>query len=121
MSPSTRVHRRTVADIVTDNAPRLSRRSLLMGAAALAGTAVAACSGRTSPRAAPLASAPTVTGVPTASPSPTAPPPDPAAVHANEVGVIPVLMHHRLLDKVESDFDMTAKWFRSELDRLHNE
>jgi peptidoglycan/xylan/chitin deacetylase (PgdA/CDA1 family) len=49
------------------------------------------------------------------------PPPDPKSVHANELGVIPVLMHHRLVDKVESEFDMTPAWFRAELERLHRE
>jgi peptidoglycan/xylan/chitin deacetylase (PgdA/CDA1 family) len=30
-------------------------------------------------------------------------------------------MHHRLVDKVESEFDMTPAWFRAELARLHAE
>lgn len=42
-------------------------------------------------------------------------------MHANEVGVIPVLMHHRLVDKVDSEFDMTPQWFEAELVRLHRE
>ena len=40
---------------------------------------------------------------------------------ANELGVIPVLMHHRLVDDVESEFDMTPAWFRAELERLRRE
>ena len=57
-----------------------------------------------------------------ATPATTAPePPDPRAVKANELGVIPVLMHHRLTTKVESEFDMTPAWFRAELERLHRE
>lgn len=42
-------------------------------------------------------------------------------MRANELGVIPVLMHHRLVDKVESEFDMTPSWFAAELERLHRE
>jgi len=30
-------------------------------------------------------------------------------------------MHHRLVDKVDSEFDMTPAWFRAELERLHHE
>jgi len=42
-------------------------------------------------------------------------------VHANEIGVIPVLMHHRLVPKIDSEFDMTPEWFAAELERLHRE
>jgi peptidoglycan/xylan/chitin deacetylase (PgdA/CDA1 family) len=30
-------------------------------------------------------------------------------------------MHHRVLDHVDSEFDMTGAWFRAELERLHRE
>jgi len=42
-------------------------------------------------------------------------------VHANELGVIPVLMHHRLVTKVDSEYDMTPAWFEAELTRLRRE
>jgi peptidoglycan/xylan/chitin deacetylase (PgdA/CDA1 family) len=42
-------------------------------------------------------------------------------VHANEIGVIPVLMHHRLVTKVDSEYDMTPAYFGAELERLHRE
>lgn len=42
-------------------------------------------------------------------------------MHANELGVIPVLMHHRLVTKVDSEYDMTPTWFEAELQRLHRE
>jgi peptidoglycan/xylan/chitin deacetylase (PgdA/CDA1 family) len=94
----------------------LSRRSLFtLGAAGLAGAALAACSGKSAPRA---AGSPTPLVSPTASPTP---PPDPAAIHANELGLVPVLMHHRVVDKVESEFDMTPAYFRAELQRLYAE
>ena len=96
--------------------PDLSRRSLFtLGAAGLAGAALAACGGKSTPHAA---------GSPTGrvSPTPSAtPPPDPAAVKANELGLVPVLMHHRVVDKVESEFDMTPAYFRAELQRLYAE
>lgn len=42
-------------------------------------------------------------------------------MRANELGVIPVLMHHRVTDRVDSEFDMTPAWFHAELVRLHRE
>ena len=42
-------------------------------------------------------------------------------MHANEIGVIPVLMHHRLVAKVDSEYDMTPAYFSAELERLHRE
>ena len=95
----------------------LTRRTLL-GAAV--GAVVAACGGKAATRTAPSPSGSTPT-----QPSPSAPPstpaPDPASVHANEIGVIPVLMHHRLVAKVDSEYDMTPAYFAAELDRLHRE
>lgn len=98
----------------------LSRRALLGSGLAVIGTAVAACSGKPTARTATTPKAP----APTSRPSPTAtvsPPPPPASVHANEIGVIPVLMHHRLVTKVDSEYDMTPQWFAAELERLHRE
>jgi peptidoglycan/xylan/chitin deacetylase (PgdA/CDA1 family) len=42
-------------------------------------------------------------------------------VHANELGVIPVLMHHRLAPSSPGTYDMTPAFFRAELDRLYRE
>jgi peptidoglycan/xylan/chitin deacetylase (PgdA/CDA1 family) len=111
---------------MTDSESRLTRRALLAAALAGAGAVVAACGGGARNRAGstPRSAGPTKTvGFPSATPSPTptVPAPDPASVRANELGVIPVLMHHRIVDKVESEFDMTPAWFRAELVRLHRE
>ncbi|WP_433271631.1 polysaccharide deacetylase family protein [Actinosynnema sp. CS-041913] len=46
------------------------------------------------------------------------PPPDPAAVRANELGQVPVLMYHRLVDQPTSVYDRTPAAFRAELERL---
>jgi hypothetical protein len=87
---------------------------------AAVGAAVAACGGKAAPRSAPHPTGSTTTpGSPSA--SPTTPPPDPASVHANEIGVIPVLMHHRLVSKVDSEYDMTPAYFAAELERLQRE
>jgi peptidoglycan/xylan/chitin deacetylase (PgdA/CDA1 family) len=112
-----------VADIVTTPDPQISRRTLLTGAAVGVGAVVAAGSGRATTRVArsarPIGAATSAaTSIATAS---STPPPDPASVAANELGAIPVLMHHRLVERVESEFDMTPAWFRAELERLHRE
>lgn len=96
---------------------RLTRRALL--AAGLGATVAACASASRRPVGLPTPSSNPTTPSPT--PTVTAPPPDPARVKANELGVIPVLMHHRLVDKVESEFDMTPAWFRAELERLRHE
>jgi peptidoglycan/xylan/chitin deacetylase (PgdA/CDA1 family) len=44
---------------------------------------------------------------------------DPAEVGANELGEIPVLMYHRLLDDGGSEYDLTPDEFRSELEWLY--
>jgi peptidoglycan/xylan/chitin deacetylase (PgdA/CDA1 family) len=62
---------------------------------------------------------------PAPSPSPEAPsrsaPPDPAVVGANELGVVPVLMYHRIVATPASVYDRTPEGFRAELVRLANE
>lgn len=45
-------------------------------------------------------------------------PPAPAAVGANELGVVPVLMYHRIVATPESVYDRTPDGFRAELLRL---
>lgn len=43
---------------------------------------------------------------------------DPAEVGADELGHVPVLMYHRLLDDGGGDYDLTAEEFRDELEWL---
>jgi peptidoglycan/xylan/chitin deacetylase (PgdA/CDA1 family) len=93
------------------------RRVLTAGLGTVAGVALAACGGKSSP-AARAGGTPTATPLPTASPTP---PPNPRAVKANELGFVPILMHHRLTNHVNSEFDMTPAYFRAELERLHRE
>jgi peptidoglycan/xylan/chitin deacetylase (PgdA/CDA1 family) len=95
----------------------LARRTLLAGCVA---SALTACGdvpvAQTSEPARPARRA-----RPSAVPikRPTAP--DPRRVKANELGLIPVLMHHRLTASVTGDYDMTPAFFRAELERLHRE
>jgi peptidoglycan/xylan/chitin deacetylase (PgdA/CDA1 family) len=44
---------------------------------------------------------------------------DPAAVHANELGAVPVLMYHQLLPRPTGVYDQTPGQFRAELDLLY--
>ncbi|MFD0656267.1 polysaccharide deacetylase family protein [Thermocatellispora tengchongensis] len=44
-----------------------------------------------------------------------------ARVKANELGQIPVLMYHRVVEKVEAPDDLTYQQFRAELERLARE
>ncbi len=44
---------------------------------------------------------------------------DPAEVDANELGEVPVLMYHRLLDDPVGDYDITPEQFRAELEHLY--
>jgi peptidoglycan/xylan/chitin deacetylase (PgdA/CDA1 family) len=103
---------------MSERLPRasVSRRSVLAAGVASFGAAVVAACSRSGSTATfkPGASA-------TPTETPTTPPPDPASVRANELGLVPVLMHHRVTEKVESEFDMTPAYFRSELERLHAE
>ncbi|MGK5448399.1 polysaccharide deacetylase family protein [Streptomyces radiopugnans] len=46
---------------------------------------------------------------------------DPAAVRANELGAVPVLMYHRIMDEPETVDDRTPQEFRAELERLARE
>jgi peptidoglycan/xylan/chitin deacetylase (PgdA/CDA1 family) len=48
-------------------------------------------------------------------------PPKPAAVHSNELGLIPVLMYHRLTTHPTSVYERTPSEFRAELERLAKE
>ncbi|WP_406236834.1 polysaccharide deacetylase family protein [Nocardia sp. NBC_01009] len=54
-------------------------------------------------------------------PPPTSSLPDAAAVAANELGLVPVLMYHQLTPSPVSEYDQTAAEFRLELERLYRE
>jgi peptidoglycan/xylan/chitin deacetylase (PgdA/CDA1 family) len=60
-------------------------------------------------------------GSPSPQPAPAPAPVDPAEVRANELGRIPVLMYHRVLDTPTSVYDRTPADFRAELERLARE
>lgn len=49
------------------------------------------------------------------------PAPDPAAVKADELGAVPVLMYHQIVDHPKSVYDRTPQDFRAELERLARE
>ncbi|MGW5386718.1 polysaccharide deacetylase family protein [Nocardia sp. NPDC003963] len=69
--------------------------------------------------------APDAAPPPAAAPAPppvtTPPPPDPAAVGADELGSVPILMYHQVVARPEGEYDQTPAEFRAELDRLHRE
>ena len=75
-------------------------------------------SAATSSRPAPASStaAPTTSATPSAST-----PPDAAAVGANELGRVPVIMYHQLKDDPKGVYDITPARFRAELERLARE
>lgn len=56
-----------------------------------------------------------------APPAPAPAPVDPAQVQANELGRIPVLMYHRIVDTPASVYDRSPDDFRAELERLARE
>lgn len=56
-----------------------------------------------------------------AQPAPAPAPVDPAQVQANELGRVPVLMYHRIIDTPTSVYDRTPADFRAELERLARE
>jgi peptidoglycan/xylan/chitin deacetylase (PgdA/CDA1 family) len=71
----------------------------------------------------PTATDPTATD-PTATDSTVRPravpaaPPDPAEVKANELGVVPVMMYHRIQPRITGEYDMTPRDFRAQLQTL---
>ncbi|MQS06815.1 polysaccharide deacetylase family protein [Streptomyces alkaliphilus] len=67
----------------------------------------------------PTPSADTDTGSDTD--SDTDPVPDPATVEANELGSVPVLMYHQLVEEPAGVYDRTPEDFRAELERLAEE
>ncbi|GAA1292818.1 polysaccharide deacetylase family protein [Saccharothrix xinjiangensis] len=76
-----------------------------------------ACAGRPEPPVEPVA-APASSARPVAGPPSEPPPPDPAAVGADELGLVPILMYHRIVERTESVYDRTPAAFRAELERL---
>lgn len=51
---------------------------------------------------------------------PSAPPVDPAEVDANELGQVPVIMHHRIIEGGGGEYDRSPEDFRAELQRLYD-
>jgi peptidoglycan/xylan/chitin deacetylase (PgdA/CDA1 family) len=69
----------------------------------------------TLPSASPSASTSGSRSVPKAARSA---PPDPADVRANELGVVPVMMYHRIQPRIIGEYDMTPRDFRGQLQTL---
>jgi len=93
----------------------LSRRAVLRGAAGLvAAVGLAGCGSKSDPVARPVG---TPTGHPSSPPSPTpsAMAKDPAQIKANELGLVPVMMFHRITETVAGDYDTTPAAFRERL------
>jgi peptidoglycan/xylan/chitin deacetylase (PgdA/CDA1 family) len=90
------------------------RRTSLIVAALLLSVS---CSGSSTPtlRTTPSAS-PSSTPTTTPSATPTA---DPALVHADELGVVPVLMYHQVIAAPKGVYDQTPAQFRAELVSLY--
>lgn len=111
---------------LSDDGRPLSRRAVLGGGlAAAVGLATAACGGggdKAASKDSALASAkPRTTGNPAPGAGPTKAPVDPAAVKANELGQVPVLMYHRITPQVKAEFDRSPADFRAELQRIFSE
>ena len=93
----------------------VARRCSFLTAVALAVTLVAVLSACGS-----SSDSPNATRAPVPQTAPTPPPVDPAAVKANELGVVPVLMYHRLTPTPKAEYDRTPDDFRAELLRLYD-
>lgn len=89
------------------------RHILILAAMA---TVTAACTHGVAPEASPHEPTETTSSVET-----TPPPPDPEEIGANELGVVPVLMYHRIVSEPASVYDRTPEDFRAELQRLADE
>jgi len=85
-------------------------RSTWIAAAALVVLAVGCAGGPSPPSGASGAAVTTSTTAPV----------DPAAVKANELGVVPVLMYHRLSATPKDEYERTPDDFRAELGRLYD-
>ena len=119
--------------------PRRTAASTLVRTAVLAGSVVlvaSACTSKGSSTAAPSATSPAATtavapATSTAAPATSAaasvkasvaatnaPPPAPASVHANELGRVPVLMYHRILEHPTGDYERSPADFVADLTYL---
>ena len=99
---------------------RRSGPSSAWWAATLALTACLAACGGADARGSAASPAPVASASAAASAS-AVPGVDPASVHANELGSIPVLMYHQLVAKPRGTYDQTPAQFTSELARLYKE
>ncbi|MCU1673533.1 MAG: polysaccharide deacetylase [Frankiales bacterium] len=90
------------------------RTTALAAALAVVSLTSAACGGSGAPAAAPSRSAAASSA--SASPSPAA---DPAAVKANELGQIPVLMYHQLVAQPRGVYDQTPAQYKAELESVY--
>lgn len=88
---------------------------VLTSALALTAACGPADNGKHAARISPSA---TSSAVPATTPPTTAPPVDPASVHANELGLVPVLMYHQLSAHPASVYDRTPADFKAELEML---
>ena len=70
-----------------------------------------------SPAAGPTPTTTTITTSPTPVITPST---DPASVHADELGAVPVLMYHQLVAAPKGDYDQTPVQFRAELEGLYS-
>jgi peptidoglycan/xylan/chitin deacetylase (PgdA/CDA1 family) len=111
----------------------VSRRGLLVGGLIIGAEALAGVPGGTGEAAGPVSrsatgrpigpTAPRRTTAAEAAPGPPsqrAPsaPPDPAEVKANELGVVPVMMYHRIQPRIAGEYDMAPADFRAQLQTL---
>ncbi|WP_367128414.1 polysaccharide deacetylase family protein [Saccharothrix sp. HUAS TT1] len=97
-----------------------SPRSALTAAALVAALCCACSAEPAVPAEQAAAQLPAPSSAGSAAPSSSAPP-DPAAVGANELGQVPILMYHRLVEQPTSVYDRTPAAFRAELERLADE
>ncbi|WP_280490301.1 polysaccharide deacetylase family protein [Nocardia carnea] len=93
---------------------RYPGKGVRVGAAALVCAAATACGATDEP-----ASAGTPPSTSAAPPPPA--PPDPAAVGADELGEVPILMYHQVTAEPSGEYDQSPGEFRAELDRLYRE
>lgn len=91
--------------------------------AALVAALCGACAAQpaTGPPGEAAASMPAAAPVPSSPAPSSSATPDPAAVRANELGQVPILMYHRLVEQPTSVYDRTPAAFRAELERLADE
>ena len=92
---------------------RAGYRRTSVGAASLLLLSACSSGGTANPAPPPKSATPTVAAT-TAAPAV-----DPASVHANELGVVPVLMYHQLVPRPAGDYDQTPAQFRAELEQLY--